>query len=78
LVALLEGLASQSVMVPGTTPIRASRDWKDVKFLAAGLEGEAEYVVTGDKDLLAFETYQKLRIVTPAVFLRILGKHSRS
>ena len=47
---LLEALASQSVMVPGTTAVRQSRDPEDDKFLAAGLEGEAEYVVTGDKE----------------------------
>jgi putative PIN family toxin of toxin-antitoxin system len=71
-VELLEALASQSVMVPGTTAITASRDPEDDKFLAAGLESEAEYVVTGDKDLLALEAYRGLRIITPAAFLKFL------
>ena len=75
---LLEALARQSVMVPGTTAVTASRDPEDDKFLAAGLEGEGEYVVTGDKDLLALEAYQKIRIVTPAAFLRTLREHNTS
>jgi len=77
-VGLLESLASQSVMVPGTTAITASRDPGDDKFLVAGLEGEAEYVVTGDKDLLALEAYQQLRIMRPAAFLRIVQKRTTS
>ena len=47
-VELLEALASQSVIVPGTMAVMACRDPEDDKFLAAGLEGDAEYVMTGD------------------------------
>jgi putative PIN family toxin of toxin-antitoxin system len=72
MVELLEALASQSVIVPGTMTVTACRDPDDDKFLAAGLEGKAEYVVTGDKDLLALKAYRGLRIVTPATFLRIV------
>lgn len=49
-----------------------SRDPNDDKFLAAALGGMADYLVTGDADLLDLEGDQrlgKLRIVTPHQFL---------
>jgi predicted nucleic acid-binding protein len=37
------------------------------------VEGCADYIVTGDQDLLAIEEYQGIRIVTPRVFLQRLA-----
>jgi putative PIN family toxin of toxin-antitoxin system len=51
----------------------ASADPDDDKYLAAALEGRATLVVTGDPDLLAPGEYQGIRIVSPRVFLRLLG-----
>ena len=42
------------------------------KLLAAAIEGRADYVMTGDKDLLDLKAYKGVRIVTPAQFLKIL------
>ena len=72
---LLELLATQSVMTLGTAEVRQCRDPDDDKFLAAGLEAGAQYVVTGDRDLLTLRAYRGLRIVTPAAFLRLLREH---
>lgn len=49
-----------------------SRDIKDDKFLACAVEARADYVVTGDKDLLAPGKYEGIKIVTPREFLKIL------
>ncbi|HEU4760046.1 MAG TPA: putative toxin-antitoxin system toxin component, PIN family [Dehalococcoidia bacterium] len=51
---------------------RAAADPDDDKFLACALEGAAEFIVTGDKELLSLGAYRSTRIVTPAEFLRIL------
>ena len=51
----------------------ASVDPDDDKYLAASLEGRATVVVTGDPDLLSLEEHQGVRIVTPRVFLGLLG-----
>ena len=51
----------------------ASPDPDDDKYLAAALEGRATLVVTGDPDLLALGTYEGIRIVSPRVFLGLLG-----
>lgn len=49
------------------------RDPDDDKYLAAAMEGRAEYVVTGDKDLLELEMYSGVSIVTPIQFAGVLG-----
>jgi len=72
-VALLQILAAESVLVAGRLKVKASRDPADDKFLAAAVEGKAEYVVTGDKDLLVLKAYRRVEIVTPGRFIRILA-----
>lgn len=46
------------------------------KFLAAAAEAAARFVVTGDRDLLDLESYEGIRIVTPARFLTTIGRGS--
>jgi putative PIN family toxin of toxin-antitoxin system len=70
--ALLQALGEECVLVSGRSLVRVSRDPDDDKFLAAALEAEAEYVVTGDKDLLAVGTHRGVRVMSPAAFLRVL------
>jgi putative PIN family toxin of toxin-antitoxin system len=51
------------------------RDRKDDHLLACALGGEADYLVTGDTDLLALDGHLalgRLRIVTPRFFLGLL------
>ena len=45
------------------------RDPKDNMFLELCLAGRADYLITGDKDLLALKTFQSSRILTPKKFL---------
>ncbi len=70
IVTLLQTLATEGILVPGKVTVKASRDPEDDKFLAAALEAQADYIVTGDKDLLDLKAYKNVRIVTPARFLR--------
>ena len=74
---LLQALAQGSMVVPGRSKIEASRDPDDDKFLAAAIEAEARFVVTGDRDLLDLRRYRNVRIITPARFLRIIRDPSR-
>src|SRR3990172_7467422 len=48
------------------------RDRKDDYLLAYALVGEADYLVTGDKDLLVLRQVGGAKIVSPAEFARIL------
>jgi uncharacterized protein len=74
---LLEGLAQESVLVPGGARIQVSRDPTDDKFLAAAIEGRADYVVTGDRDLLDLETYRGVRMIRPGLFAQVLARERR-
>ena len=51
----------------------ASKDADDDKYIAAAVEGRAQFVVGGDSDLLDLKEYDGIRIVSPRVFLDILG-----
>ncbi len=46
-----------------------SRDPKDDKFLAVALAGRADYLISGDKDLLVLGRIGATPIVSPAAFL---------
>lgn len=49
-----------------------SRDPKDDYLLAYALVGEADYLVTGDQDLLVLKEVEGVKIVTPTEFLEVL------
>lgn len=55
--------------VPIIYPIRACRDPKDDKFLELAVNGTVNVIVTGDKDLLALNPFQRIPIITPAQYL---------
>lgn len=47
-------------------------DAQDNKILACGLEGKAEYIVSGDLHLQQIEKYKGIRIFSPSLFLQKL------
>jgi len=62
-------LASVATFVQPSAQIRICRDPKDDQFLEAAVAGAADFIVTGDADLLALDPFQGIRIVNPASFL---------
>ncbi len=61
-------------IVEPTERIRACRDRKDDKFLELAAVGNADYIVTGDQDLLVLHPFRAIPILTPAAFLAELEK----
>lgn len=57
-----------------TVPENVVRDRKDSAIIACAVGGRADYIVTGDLDVLTLEHYEGVHIVTPADFLDILGR----
>jgi putative PIN family toxin of toxin-antitoxin system len=60
--------AAMDIVHPSATPSGACRDGDDDNVLACAVEAAAEYLVTGDKDLLHMKTYRGIRILTPRDF----------
>jgi putative PIN family toxin of toxin-antitoxin system len=52
-----------------THRIAACRDPRDDKFLDVALAGEADAIVTGDRDLLALHPFHGIAILSPPDFL---------
>lgn len=48
-----------------TLPVKACRDPRDDKFLEVAINGEADLIVTGDKDLLSLHPFRGMKIITP-------------
>ena len=67
--ALLERVASLVEIVQVLQSIRASRDPTDDKFLEAAVNGRADVIVTGDRDLLDLNPFRGIAVVTPAAYL---------
>ena len=71
LLALLRSRAEYVQHVPDVIPA-ISRDIKDDYLITYSVMSQADYLVTGDKDLLVLECIQDLLIVTPADFMFLL------
>ena len=63
----------ETVTVPKGVQVPECRDPLDRPFLELAVVAEADWLVTGDKDLLALESAFSVPIVTPASFREILG-----
>jgi len=57
---------------PTPLPKNVCRDEDDVKVLGLAIASRADYIVTGDKDLLILEHYQKIPIISPRTLSDIL------
>jgi predicted nucleic acid-binding protein len=50
----------------------------DNKYLACALEGEADYIVSGDRHLLDLGLYQGIKIIKAKAFLKIWDKQLKT
>jgi uncharacterized protein len=57
-----------------TTVLEIVTDAADNQVLAAAVDGQADYLVTGDPHLLGINHYAGCQIVTPDGFIRILAE----
>jgi putative PIN family toxin of toxin-antitoxin system len=60
-----------ATMVPVVSEVTECRDPKDNRYLALAFDAEADFIVTGDKDLLALHPWRSTEIITPANFVRM-------
>lgn len=69
----LNAVSSLGQQVTGTVDVAGQvRDPFGEMFLACARLGQADYLVSVDKDLLSLDEYEGTKIVTPAQFLKLL------
>lgn len=56
-----------------TKEIDIVKDTDDNRVLEVAVEGECDYIITGDKDLLILKTYKDIKILTADEFLEIIS-----
>jgi putative PIN family toxin of toxin-antitoxin system len=66
---LVAEFANACETVQIVSPIHVCRDSKDDKFLEVAVDGRADLIVTGDRDLLDLHPFQGIAILTPAEYL---------
>jgi uncharacterized protein len=70
----VDGIRESSSVVEPTNEIERAADPDDNRVLEAAVEGEVDYIVTGDRHLLELKRHDSIEIVTPADFLAILAE----
>jgi uncharacterized protein len=71
--ALLRLLVEDAEMTPGTLRVQVvAADPADDMALECGIEGHADYIVSGDRHLLSLREHAGIPIITARQFLQIL------
>lgn len=70
---LVDGLRTLATLAEYLPDVALSRDADDDKILATALAGQADYLVSGDKDLLSLPETCGVKIVTPRDATDIIG-----
>jgi len=60
-------------VVDVTSKFDVVRDKKDNKIIDCAFDGKADYIVTGDPDLLELKEFREIKIVTAKEFLEGIG-----
>lgn len=69
----LEALVERAVLIEVTESVQACRDPKDNKVLELALSGAAQYIISGDKDLLVLHPFRDVLVVTIDEFLKTIA-----
>jgi putative PIN family toxin of toxin-antitoxin system len=74
---ILEYLRSSSELCEiKSVDISVCRDKDDDKIIGTALDGNAEFIITGDNDLLILRKYEGIKIVTPREYWNILRRQT--
>ena len=64
-------LAPLCIKVEIVQPIQACRDPRDDKFLELAVNGSADFILSGDSDLLSLHPFQDIPILSPVQYLEM-------
>jgi len=76
--AFVAELRESAVVVAPTRHLTVVSDPDDNRILEAATTARADYLVSGDDQVLSLESFEQTRIVTPSRFLAILNEAERS
>jgi putative PIN family toxin of toxin-antitoxin system len=68
----LEVLVDRAVLIEIVANVQECRDPKDDKVLELALNGEAQYIISGDRDLLVLNPFRNVKVITVEDFLKII------
>jgi putative PIN family toxin of toxin-antitoxin system len=68
--SLLDNFLADALIIPITTTFTDCRDPKDNQFLDAAVNGQADYLITGDADLLTLHPFHGVKILTITDFVQ--------
>jgi len=66
-------LTTIAITTPGDLALSVVDDPSDNRYLECAVEGNATYIVSGDRDLLRLVRFEGIAIVTPQAFLDVLA-----
>ena len=70
---LFRELSEESAVTAGALDLSGvTRDPKDDAVIACAVEGNADYVVSGDEDVLVVERYDDVKMINPLQFAALL------
>jgi len=69
---ILAALVERAVLVEIIEKVQECRDPKDDKVLELALNGEANYIITGDRDLLVLHPFRGVVVITTDEFLKTI------
>lgn len=65
--------ASENIIIPSTLVTSVCRDPEDDHILACATSAKADFLVTGDDDLLSLGSYEGVKILAPRAFELLFG-----
>ena len=77
--AYVNRLTEMAILTTGQLRVSVvPQDPDDDVLVACAIEGEADFLVTGDQHLLSLGSYERIQIVTPARFWQHLSSESEA
>jgi putative PIN family toxin of toxin-antitoxin system len=73
IIEILDLITQNSQTEAVTTKLNICRDPKDNKFLELAQTVKADYLITGDRDLLDLKEFEETKILKPSEFILELG-----
>jgi hypothetical protein len=71
IIEILDIIDQQAIFVEVTSDIKKCRDEKDNFLLSLAVDGNADFLITGDQDLLELKSIEKTQIVTINQYIEV-------